>query len=250
MHECRRQDRESIPTAARPGAEKADVGALLAEQIAYYRARAPEYDFAYPLSVEPAFGCVIDRFCPAGDVLELACGTGHWTPRLLRHARMVTAVDASAEMLAIARARLRRRVIRFVQADIFAWEPDRRYDVVFFAFWLSHVPRARFDVFWSVVASALKPGGRVLFLDDIQQRETHTAAGPTAETVARLLKNGRNYRVIKVGYQPAELTAELARVGWRARVAPLSEHFYWGEAARPEPDTHLPDPGAGASWRA
>jgi hypothetical protein len=30
--------------------------------------------------------------------------------------------------------------VRFVQADLFAWKPDRRYDVAFFGFWLSHVP--------------------------------------------------------------------------------------------------------------
>jgi hypothetical protein len=29
--------------------------------------------------------------------------------------------------------------------------PDRRYDVVFFGFWLSHVPLERFDAFWSMV---------------------------------------------------------------------------------------------------
>jgi hypothetical protein len=29
-----------------------------------------------------------------------------------------------------------------------AWRPDRRYDVVFFGFWLSHVPLERFAAFW------------------------------------------------------------------------------------------------------
>src|SRR6266511_3494592 len=34
----------------------------------------------------------------------------------------------------------RRSGRRFIRADIFEWVPDRRYDVVFFGFWLSHVP--------------------------------------------------------------------------------------------------------------
>jgi trans-aconitate methyltransferase len=55
----------------------------------------------------------------------------------------VTAVDAAPEMLALARQRVRDLPVEFVQADLFAWQPPRRYDTVFFAFWLTHVPPAR-----------------------------------------------------------------------------------------------------------
>jgi ubiquinone/menaquinone biosynthesis C-methylase UbiE len=65
-------------------------------------------------------------------VLELACELGVWTSRLLRHATDVTTVDPSPEMLAIAASRVRDDRVRFVQADLFTWVPDRRYDVVFF----------------------------------------------------------------------------------------------------------------------
>jgi ubiquinone/menaquinone biosynthesis C-methylase UbiE len=89
-------------------------------------------------------------------VLELACGPGTWTTRLLRHAEDVTAVDASPEMLAIASTRVDAGQVRFVSADLFRWRPDCRYDVVFFGFWLSHVPPERFASFWSLVADCLK----------------------------------------------------------------------------------------------
>ena len=46
-------------------------------------------------------------FGPAGEVLELACGTGLWTVELARHAASITAVDASPEVLEINRSRLR-----------------------------------------------------------------------------------------------------------------------------------------------
>src|SRR4051794_11330988 len=74
----------------------------------------------------------LDRFVPSGDVLELACGPGSWTARLLRDARTVTAVDAAPEMLALARDRVADPRVKFVCADLFTWRPDRRYDVVFF----------------------------------------------------------------------------------------------------------------------
>jgi trans-aconitate methyltransferase len=97
-------------------------------------------------------------------VLELACGTGHWTPLLAARARSVTAVDAAPEMLAVARQRARGLPVQFIQADVFGWQPPRRYDTVFFACWLTHVPPARFAAFWSMVGMALAPGGQGLLL--------------------------------------------------------------------------------------
>ncbi len=233
--ERRRQDGTPASLAIGRSCGAARVDALLAGQAAYYSARAPEYDDdAYPGSVELAFAAILDRFDPAGDVLELACGTGHWTPGLLRHARTVTAVDASAEMLAIARARLRGQAVQFAQADLFAWQPSRRYDVVFFGFWLSHVPPARFGAFWSLVASSIRPGGRVLFLDNTRGRRDENVPRRPAGTVLRRLNDGRAYQVVKVAHQPASLAGRLARLGWHAHVIPLSGHFYWG-AARPQP---------------
>src|SRR3954452_24216875 len=124
------------------------LAALVAEQIAYYRALAPEY-LAHALDM-PGAGEIegaLDRFAPTGDVLELACGLGSWTARLLSDARTVSAVDAAPEMLAVARNRVADPRVKFVCADLFTWRPDRRYDVVFFGFWLSHVPLERFTAF-------------------------------------------------------------------------------------------------------
>ncbi len=71
----------------------------------------------------------------------------------------VTAVDASPEVIAINRGRVAVDNVRYVQADLFAFEPQARYDCVFMSFWLSHVPHARFAAFWSMVGDALAPGG-------------------------------------------------------------------------------------------
>jgi SAM-dependent methyltransferase len=114
------------------------VQALVAEQIAYYRAHAADYDVAY-VGNDDWDRCV-EELPVAGDVLELACGTGHWTPLLAARARSVTAVDAAPEVLVLARQRARGLPVEFIQTDVFAWQPPRRYDTVFFAFWLTHVP--------------------------------------------------------------------------------------------------------------
>jgi len=99
-------------------------------------------------------------------------------------------VDASPEMLAIAAAQAGSERVRFIQADLFAWEPDRRYDVVFFGFWLSHVPPARFESFWALVADCLKPQGRVFFADDAYRAPSELAEGPSSPVIRRQLGDG------------------------------------------------------------
>lgn len=206
---------------------------LLDEQAAYYRALAAEYeDHALPFAGGDELAAAIDAFRPAGSVLELACGPGTWTGQLLRHAAHVTAVDASAEMLAIASARHGSARVRFVEADIFGWEPDRRYDVVFFGFWLSHVPLELFERFWSLVADCLRPGGRVLFVDDAYRTPDELVEGESSSVIRRQVNDGTAYRAVKVPHRGPELEDRLARAGWRISVTSTTGPFFWG-AGRP-----------------
>ncbi len=112
-----------------------DPDAVLQKQVAYYRERAVDYlDQARRVQGFDELGEALLAFRPFGDVLELACGPGTWTPMLMRTAATVTAVDAASEMLDQARRRVGESPVRFVQADVFSWRPDRRYDTVFFGF--------------------------------------------------------------------------------------------------------------------
>jgi trans-aconitate methyltransferase len=202
---------------------------LLAEQIAYYRAIAGEYeDHAIPGGGVNVVIDALDAFRPAGRVLELACGPGGWTERLLRHADSVTAVDAAPEMLARAKARVGQERVRFVQADLFSWRPDRRYEVVFFGFWLSHVPLDRFEWFWSLVADCLEPSGRVFFCDDAYRTREELIEGEASSTVRRRLNDGSAYRAVKVPHRAADLEERLRTLGWRIAVTATAGPFYWG----------------------
>src|SRR6266498_3857383 len=118
------------------------VTRLLAEQVAYYRAIAMEYQLDVDAARELA--AALEAYQPAGRVLELACGPGAWTELLLHYATSVTAIDSAPEMLARAKARVGVERVRFIQADLFHWTPAQRYDFIFFGFWLSHVPSDRF----------------------------------------------------------------------------------------------------------
>lgn len=207
---------------------------LLAEQIAYYRARAPEYDatsdFGDP--VRASLVEALEAFGPTGDVLELACGTGHWTEVLATTATTLTAVDVSAEMLALNRARVSRPDVRYIQEDLFRWSPDRTYDVVFFSAWLSHVPPQLLKDFWSRVAAALADDGRVFVIDElptvaaVEERIGDTIA------VKRTLNSGRTFRAVKVLYDPPELERLLQNFGWHARTTKVGRRLFFATAVR------------------
>ena len=95
-----------------------------AEQLAYYRAVASEYE-SHTIDVpgRDELLSAIDAFRPTGHVLELACGSGIWTERLLRSATTVTAVDGAPEMLALAQARVGSVAsVQFVEANLFLVE--------------------------------------------------------------------------------------------------------------------------------
>jgi demethylmenaquinone methyltransferase/2-methoxy-6-polyprenyl-1,4-benzoquinol methylase len=195
---------------------------LLRDQRDYYAARAPTYE--RDLYNWPGAQQTRDRAAasvPAGGaILELACGTGVWTERLLRRSPDVTAVDASPEMIAIARARA--GAARYVVADVFAWEPDRRYDTVFFGFWLSHVPVDRLAAFWQTVGRALAAGGQAVFVDEHvsgEDKEHWLAPG----VVRRTLPDGSQHRAVKRYIDPESTRAQLGDLGWTAEVTTIAE---------------------------
>jgi demethylmenaquinone methyltransferase/2-methoxy-6-polyprenyl-1,4-benzoquinol methylase len=223
---------------------------LLADQVAFYRARAPKYDEwwqrlgAYDRGAETAeewdrqvahVEKALDEFSAAGNVLELAGGTGWWTERLARTADHLRVIDSSPEALEINRARTNRAGIDYEVADLFSWRPDQRYDVVFFSFWLSHVPRGRFSAFWSLVRSCLSPGGRVFLIDNRNDPlPTADAQDPYVllyepDRHVRRLDDGRQYNVVKVMYEPEELEALVRDLGWTAKIG-ATRWFLFGSA--------------------
>jgi Methyltransferase domain len=217
---------------------------LIAEQIEYYRSQAAEYDETSrpPSDSLGDFGHeltrALDAFRPTGNVLEIASGTGAWTIQLLRHASLITALDASPEMHDQAAVKINGDPrVRFVLGDVFSWEPDTPYDVVFFANWLSHVPPTRFETFWAMVGNALRASGRIFFIDELLDawRQDHLpeefVGDAGAPIVHRSLRDGRCFRVVKVFWDPRELEPKLRGLGWHTEVHPVGP-FFWAEARR------------------
>jgi SAM-dependent methyltransferase len=203
------------------------VEATLDEQAAYYRARAPEYR-RLDLS-SGSLGVAREKLLKLGPlqhVLELAPGIGDWTQELVRIAQRVTAIDASLEMIEINRRRVTDPRIQYQQADIFEWTPQQQYDLVFFSFWLSHVPPNAVDVFLLKVRNAVRPGGHVFVIDQCDDLPDHPLPKRQGMFEERTLSDGRTFTIVKVFYHPALLAERVRQLGFEAMAERVDAIFY------------------------
>lgn len=234
-----------------------DTEELIQAQIAYYRARAAEYDGEVSRAIEALPG-YLEQFRaekaqleawlaadpPTGHVLEIAAGSGNRTTQLLRTADKVTALDAAPEMLALLRSK--HPGVEVIETDVFSWEPERRYDNIFFGYWISHVPVARWADFWDLLDRALKDGGRVWFMDNAHP-DYADANGPgdwpvaaglrvadrvDEEVQTRTLLDGSQWTMVKRFWWPDQLVRELAGLGWSATAGHTRFAFIHGVASR------------------
>ena len=223
------------------------------EMIAYYEARSGEYDDWYLRRGRYERGPVHDQAWAAeldlatlwldglawsGEIVELAAGTGWWSP-LLASKGELSIYDAAEAPLDRARDRLLAHRLRAHIHLRDAWlEPDRAVDGLFCGVWLSHVPRARLIEFLALARRWLRPGGMFAFVDSRPDPESGAADQPETsatesdlELERRRLADGREFRVVKVHYDPSELHAALLAAGFAsAEVAATPRFFLLGHA--------------------
>lgn len=225
---------------------------ILRQQIDYYRARASEYDeWFYRLkrydrgeALNQQWFDEVETVVQAlrglgsfDHALELAAGTGIWTAHLAQMAEHVTAVDASEEMLTINVQKMHPAHVHYVQGDLFEWQPSEQYDLVFFSFWLSHVPPELTAEFLDKVFNAVRPGGHVFLVDSLPD-ESSTAADQSVTTSAqarqmRRLNDGREFQIVKIYYRPETLTPLLRAAGFEADVQTTRRYFIYAHGIKP-----------------
>ena len=174
------------------------------------------------------------------SVLEVACGTGWWTPHGAAQASRWLATDLNPETMAVARSKaLPRRAdgseiveFRAVDAYTLAEVGDERFDGAFAGCWWSHVALQRLPEWLSTLHARLVPGARVVMLDNSFVQTSSTpitrsdAQGNTYQT--RPLDDGSTHEVLKNFPTPAQAIAAL---GPRARDARwIAWEHYWALA--------------------
>ena len=213
---------------------------ILDQQMTYYRKRAQEYDetTGQTEELQRAFvqaRALLQQQAPVEQILELACGTGTWTRALLPLGRELTAIDASPEMLSLARQKVGNAVVQFQQADLFQWQPSQQYDLVFFANWVSHVPPQRLDAFLGTVARAVRPGGSLALVDQYaplpEDREIVVRDAEEGAIYAkRSLLNGQTFLIVKVFYDLQIIEHRLDALDFTVTVQKLDDIFFFLQA--------------------
>ena len=243
----RRRPTTAHPAAGRPA--RPSTSDPERSMIDYYEARAPEYDDWYLRRGRYARGAIHDAAWNAeldsagrwldglpwnGEIVELAAGTGWWSPLLASRGEL-SLYDASPAALDRARERLVAHSLRAHLHVRDAWaEPDRAVDGLFLGFWLSHVPRERLADFLALARRWLKPGGRFAAIDSLADAASGAAdhPEPADDLATRRLADGREFTIVKVYYSPDELAAALGEAGFEDVEVTTTGRFFLTVSAR------------------
>ncbi|ODG99659.1 methyltransferase type 12 [Nostoc sp. KVJ20] len=224
---------------------------VIQQQIEYYRARANEYDQWFYRTGRYDRGeelnqrwfdevaivkTALHQIEPVEHILELACGTGIWTQELLQKGQKITAIDAVSEVIEINQRKLQSPKVNYQQWDLFTWEPHQQYDLVFFSFWLSHVPPIELNSFFQKVSRSVRPGGQI-FMIDSRFEPTSTAKDHILKNDENLYKkrklnDGQEFQIVKIFYRPDELNNELVKAKFQAEVKLTDNYFIYASGQK------------------
>ena len=209
---------------------------IVEDMAAYYVQRAAYYERVYFKPERQTDLRAMEAWLPgpfAGRrVLEVACGTGWWTPHAARDATSWLATDLNPETMALARAKALPAGVRFATVDAYrldAPEAKGPFTAAFAGCWWSHVPLQRLPGWLALLHARLAPGARVVFLDNSYVQTSSTpisrtdAAGNTYQQ--RTLDDGSEHEVLK-NFPTREQAA--AMLGPRAHDLRWQEYtHYW-----------------------
>lgn len=179
---------------------------LVEDVTQYYAARAPVYDetAGYKEPEGEALRLPIKtryrNFFKDHTVLEIACGTGYWTPTIAQTAQSVLAVDINTALISQAKKRCRHLPnVKFEIADAYTLEGvPTGFSAAFGIWWWSHIPVEKIAFFLKALHSKLIPGAMVLFVDQLPYDGFVRRQDPGGNTIEqRSLPDGRLFEIVK-----------------------------------------------------
>jgi len=190
--------------------------------VQYYSRRAAEYEEIWHRpdparqAEQSALAAALKECLRGRRVLEVACGTGYWTTCAAEVAEHIYAVDASPQMLELARAKhLPCEHVEIHQGDAYALESILGdFNAGLANFWFSHIPKARLQNFLRGFHRRLGPGAAVFMADNVfvpgVGGEFIARPGVADTFKLRQLADGSTHEVLKNYYQPGQLRDILA----------------------------------------
>lgn len=190
--------------------------------VEYYQKRLAQDGESYgPPEIQPDFAWLttwLQKNVAESDVLEVACGTGHWTKAASATARRIVASDIHWNLVQAARQKVESGIVDFLVADACKLPVTANtFNCGMAHFWLSHVRRPEVPPFIDSFTGHLKSGSRLLFIDTkwvegyrkpIVRRDDD---GNTYQL--RTLKDGSQFEILKNYWTEAELVGLLESFG-------------------------------------
>ena len=179
-----------------------------AETARYYSERATYYERVYQKPERQSDLRKMEAFLTqafAGRrVLEIACGTGWWTPFGALLARSWLATDLNQETIEIAKQKKlppNKVDFKIVDAYSFAQLGDCSFDGAFAGCWWSHIPLQRLESWLNNLHARLEPGAKVILLDNSFVQTSNLPISRRDEVgntyQIRTLDDGSTYEVVK-----------------------------------------------------
>ena len=98
------------------------------------------------------------------------------------------------------------------------------------------MPRDILGGFLETVAAALRPRGKLFFVDGCREASStacdHRLPAEGEQVTTRLLNDGRSFRIVKNFHDPGELAARCAAAGLKVRVRETATYFVYGVGER------------------
>ena len=185
----------------------------------------------------------LDGEAPAELCSSSPAGPGSSRGVLAPKVGRLTAIDASPEVLAINRGRVAGGNVEYVASGsvrVAAARALRCRVLQLLAVACSRRALRARSGRW--LATALAPGGAAYLIDSAfdptSTAKDHVLPERDAGIVTRRLNDGREFRIVKLFYEPAALAAKLERVGFAPKIRQTARYFIYGEA-RPAAELNL-----------
>ncbi|MEH1869987.1 hypothetical protein [Nostoc sp.] len=128
------------------------------------------------------------------------------------------------------------RIGRYERGEKLNQQWFAEYDLVFFSFWLSHVPPNLLNSFLQKVYQSVRLGGQI-FIIDSRFEPTSTAKNHLLQDdrniyKLRKLNNGQEFAIVKVFYQADELQEHLEKIGFQAQVNVTDNYFIYANCQK------------------
>lgn len=163
-----------------------------------------EFEFMpWGILIDKILGIIQKKAAKGGEVLDLMCGPGYLLGEIAKRRSdlILEGVDISSEFIRHAKQKYPK--ISFQVADVLAWNPTKKYDLILCTGGIHHLPYDKQALFLGKIPEFLNSTGFAIFADPYvddfsnESERKEAAAKLGYEYITATMKNGATDEIIK-----------------------------------------------------